>query len=327
MTTETYDNGPSSTSDSSALLPYRDELSLFVRHQPAADNGATRPAVLYVHGATFPSALSVAYPFDGRSWADELAAAGLDVWAFDFLGYGCSSRYPEQFSDPTGVAPLGRADEAADQVVRVLEHVVAERGGGRVSVLAHSWGTIAACLAAVRRPDLVDSLALFGPITRRTTPGLPDPDGLGGWFYLTAQEQYDRFVEDVPAGHPPVLSDAHFAEWAPDWLATDTTSGERTPPSVRVPSGPRADIFAAWSGERAYDPRLIQAPTCILRGEWDSLCTDADARRLLDELTSAPLRRDIKIDAGTHLMHLESGRHALYREAANFLSAQRSRPT
>ena len=45
--------------------------------------GAGDP-VLYVHGATFPSALSVGYRFGGRSWADDLHAAGFDVWAFDF---------------------------------------------------------------------------------------------------------------------------------------------------------------------------------------------------------------------------------------------------
>ena len=46
--------------------------SLFVRRQPRA--GA--PAVLYVHGATFPSALSIAYRFDvGRSWRDALCDA------------------------------------------------------------------------------------------------------------------------------------------------------------------------------------------------------------------------------------------------------------
>ncbi len=283
------------------------------------------PAVLYVHGATFPSGLSVAYPFDGRSWADELCATGLEVWAFDFAGFGSSPRYPAQDADPTGVAPLGRAPEAAAQLVQVLEHVVSARGGGRVSLLAHSWGTIAAGLAAARRPELVDRLLLFAPITRRTLSGLPDPASLGGWYSLTVQAQHERFVEDVPSGHPPVLT-RQFDQWAQDWLDTDPTSRTRDPASVRTPSGPRADIIAAWSGDLAYDPYLIQAPTCIVRGEWDSLCTDGDANGLLDALTGAPLHRDIQIAGGTHLMHLESSRHALYREASSFLLGTETSP-
>ena len=38
-----------------------------------------RRAVLYVHDATYTSALSVAYRLDGRSWRDALCDAGFDV--------------------------------------------------------------------------------------------------------------------------------------------------------------------------------------------------------------------------------------------------------
>ncbi|MGH8962807.1 MAG: alpha/beta hydrolase [Jatrophihabitantaceae bacterium] len=291
---------------------------LFVRHLPPVSYPA--PAVLYVHGATFPSGLSVAYPFDSRSWADELGAAGLDVWAFDFVGYGHSSRYPEQGRDPERSEPLGRAAEAAEQLECVLECVAAARGGGPVSLLAHSWGTLVAGLVAGRRPELIDRLVLFGPIARRAEPAV-DVGTPGGWYPLTTEQQHARFVADVPPGHVPVLSPEHFAAWARDWLATDPNAGARNPPAVRTPVGPRLDVAAAFSGDLAYDPGAIRAPTCILRGEWDSLCTDTDARDLFDALSCAPLRRDVKLGHGTHLMHLESSRHALYREAATFLLA------
>ena len=58
-------------------------LSLSLRHLPA-NEGARQALVLYVHGATFPSALSIAHRFDGGSWRDELCAAGFDVWAWTF---------------------------------------------------------------------------------------------------------------------------------------------------------------------------------------------------------------------------------------------------
>src|SRR5207302_5054329 len=40
---------------------------------------------------------------------------------------------------------------------------------------------------------------------------------------------------------------------------------------------------------------------------------------LFDALINAPIKRDVKISRGTHLMHLESSRYALYREAQLFL--------
>jgi pimeloyl-ACP methyl ester carboxylesterase len=87
-----------------------------------------------------------------------------------------------------------------------------------------------------------------------------------------------------------------------------------------VPSGPFQDIYDAWAGELAYDPALIRAPVTILRGAWDGMCDDADARRLFEALSASPNRRDVKIARATHLMHLEAARYALYREAEAFLS-------
>ena len=94
---------------------------------------------------------------------------------------------------------------------------------------------------------------------------------------------------------------------------------------MKTPSGPIADIFAAWHGHLAYDPAGIKAPTAIVRGEWDSLVTDADARWLFDALNAAPTKRDLKIGRGTHLMHLEENRYELYKEAQSFLDG-RDRP-
>jgi hypothetical protein len=57
----------------------------------------------------------------------------------------------------------------------------------------------------------------------------------------------------------------------------------------------------------------------IIRGEWDGLIPNADARWLFDAFTQAPVKRDIKISRGTHLMHLEAMRLALWRESIGFL--------
>jgi hypothetical protein len=59
----------------------------------------------------------------------------------------------------------------------------------------------------------------------------------------------------------------------------------------------------------------------IIRGEWDGLIPDEDAHWLFDAFKNSPNKRDIKISRGTHLMHLEEMRYALYRESAAFLLA------
>ena len=93
---------------------------------------------------------------------------------------------------------------------------------------------------------------------------------------------------------------------------------------MKVPSGPFVDILRAWHGELGYDPALVQAPVALIRGEWDGVIPDEDARWLFDAFKAAPIKRDIKISRATHLMHLETGRGALYRETNTFLLGDRS---
>jgi hypothetical protein len=71
-----------------------------------------------------------------------------------------------------------------------------------------------------------------------------------------------------------------------------------------------------------YDRAEIRLPVAIIRGEWDSLCTDADAAWLFRALKRARTRRDVKISRATHLMLLETDRFALYREAQTFLEGE-----
>ena len=92
------------------------------------------------------------------------------------------------------------------------------------------------------------------------------------------------------------------------------------PVGVKTPTGPFTDILHAWHGDLAYDPALVQAPVAIIRGEWDGLIGDEDARWLFDAFTASPIKRDIKISRATHLMHLEAMRYALYRESIAFLA-------
>jgi pimeloyl-ACP methyl ester carboxylesterase len=291
-------------------------LSLFLRHLEPARSGAHRGPVLYVHGATFPSAQSIAHRFDGRSWRDALCEAGYDVWSFDFLGFGGSDRYPAMKEPATSQVPLCCAADAAKQIDATVRFILERTKFGRLSIVSHSWGGTPACLFAGAYPDFIDRLVLFAPIGVREGPNQAMPPA---WRDVTLEEQWTRFVEDVPSNEAAVLSRRHFDEWGQAYLASDPESLSRTPPAVRVPNGPTADNLAAFAGQGAYDPALVRAPVAIIRGAWDHLVTDADAHRLFEAFENSPSRRDVKISRGTHLMHLEAMRLALWRETIAFL--------
>src|SRR5471030_1308095 len=114
----------------------RDGLSLFLRFLPSTQTSpAPRPAVLYVHGATFPSALSIAHRFDGRSWRDALCDAGFDVWALDFHGFGHSGRYPEMDQPAADHPPLCIAADAAKQLEAAVRFILGHHGIRKLSLI------------------------------------------------------------------------------------------------------------------------------------------------------------------------------------------------
>lgn len=298
------------------LLREPDEPALSVHHQPGPG-----PSVLYVHGATFPAALSINYRIEGKSWADDLQARGLDVWSFDLAGYGQSDRPPAMHLGSVARARVpGRTADVAHQIGRVVHHILTKTRHSRVSIIAHSWATIPAGLFTGTHPLLVDRLVLFGPIARRDgteREGGPTAPSI----LISASRQWQSFQAREPNDVPPPISKERFDIWAETYLASDTTSKERSPPSVRIPAGPDVDFEDAWNGRFPYDPAIIDRPTLIVRGEWDPVSRDSDAAWLVGAMKNVPGgARDVKLAHGAHRMHLEENRQALFDAVGDFLT-------
>lgn len=281
---------------------------------------------LYIHGATFPSATSVGYRFaDGSSWEDALNAVGFDAWSFDFEGFGCSAR-PEAFDKPADQSPIPlRSVDAAQQIARVASFIRERTKAKQIALIAHSWGTVPAMRYAIDHPELVSRVVLFAPILRRH-PGsrpagniLPPPSAVPAWRLLTIEEQRLRFIADTPKGHADVLAEPMLDHWGPAWLATDPEAATRTPPAVKVPTGPQADILSLWGGADLYDPAKLVAPLLIARGEWDSLCTAADVASLKARGTQLT---EVVIPESGHLAHMEINRTALWEVVNGFLGSK-----
>lgn len=203
----------------------REGMSLFLRRLTPLNRSAER-AVLYIHGATFPSALSTAHRFDGRSWRDSLCDAGFSVWGLDFYGFGYSDRYPEMSQPADANEPLGLAAESSDQLTVAVKFILQHEGRTTLSMISHSWGSIPAGRFAGANPTLIDRWVLFAPIARRDPlHHSPTPSGPARRM-ISAEDQGRRFVEDVPAREPPVLLPRHFDDWAKRYLATDPDSAD-----------------------------------------------------------------------------------------------------
>jgi alpha-beta hydrolase superfamily lysophospholipase len=289
-----------------------------LRHLAARGDRA-RGVVLFIHGATFPSALSFAYPIEGRSWMRDLCDRGFDVWALDFAGYGEAERDSRMQDDARAHPPLGRARDVLPQIEAAVAFIRASDSSRRLSIVAHSWGTVPAAMYVTAHPQDVERFVMYGPIVAREEKVEPVTDA---WILSDARDQWQAFLAGVPAGRAPAIERVAFDAWMERYLASDPTHGERETGSVKVPAGPVADFADMMSGKALYDPAAITVPTLVLRGEWDAVTTENDATALYAALTAAPIKRMVWINGGTHRIHLERSRQQVYREVRTFLEGE-----
>lgn len=291
--------------------------------EPSKPNGQ---GVLFVHGASFPTMLAAGFEFaPGDSWMTDMARRGYLACGLDFLGFGASSRPPALAAAAGDGQPVTRSPQAAEQIALAVDWLHDRRGVAKVHVVAHSWGTIPAAAYAATRPRALASLTLFGPVVPKPQ-ATPEPVE-GAWWGITAQERYRllRYADVLPAGMQ-LLEPAIHAQWAARFEASAPHVAGDPAGQLRIPSGPLADLNDAEAGRYPYAPGDVQVPVFAVYGDYDTVADDAGATAFLARFKASPLRWRLRIDHGTHVMHLERARHSLYASVAAFIEAAEGRP-
>ncbi|MBI4950399.1 MAG: alpha/beta fold hydrolase [Myxococcales bacterium] len=236
---------------------YADVAGAHVRY---VDVGEGEPVVM-IHG--FASSLNV---WDG---VREAVAARHRVIALDLKGFGWSDR-PEGDYSPRAEAEL------------VLALLAARGVEGRVSVVAHSWGSSVALALALLRPERVKKLALYD-----------------AWVY--EDQLPTAFLWSRAGGMGELIVGAFYDERPDDKMALGffdrkyvTEALVETVEEQLSRPGTKAAALAAIRGQR-FEPmeaeyRRVVAPTLLLWGREDRVTLLEHGERLSLELPNATLR-------------------------------------
>ena len=279
----------------------------------------THQAVLFVHGASFPTMLAFGFEFaPGDSWIEYAARQGYLACGLDFLGFGASSRPPAMNGPANGAAPVTDAKQAASEIALAVDELRKHQGVTTLHLVAHSWGTVPAATFAANHPQELSSLTLFGPIVplKTSESGGSHP----AWWTITAQQRLEqlRFRSILPPGKH-LLEQAVEQRWAPTFAASAPHVPGDPPDALRIPEGPLYDIDQVVAGRYPYDAGNVTVPLFVVYGNYDDVVDDAGAARFVGKFTRSPLRWRLRIDDGSHVMHLEKNRRSLYESVNAFI--------
>ncbi len=294
--------------------------------------GAPRGALLFVHGATLASDL-YDVPVEGYSWMAAAAAAGREAFAVDLRGYGRSER-PQSLDRPAAEnPPYARATEVLADIDRAVEAVREMTGRDKIDLVGGSWGSITCGLyAGGSGASKTRRLILYAPLFAERNAGWleicgdpTDPDrlnpALGAYRWVEEAGLRARWDGEIPiTDKTKFRPEAVFRALIDSAMAADRAASQRQPAAFRAPNGTLVDLHSVFSGRPLYDPKAIEVPTLLLRGDADPTSTHSDASRLFEELGAA-IRQYTVIGGASHFAVAERAAPQLFQAADAFLSA------
>jgi alpha-beta hydrolase superfamily lysophospholipase len=283
---------------------HKGEVSLAVyrkRLDPAAGQ-PPRPVLFLVHGSS-NSALSsfdLTVPGAGEySTMDVFARLGFDVWTMDHENYGRSSR-------TSGNSDIG---SGVEDLMAATELVIREAGRKRMHFMGESSGALRAAAFAMVRPERVDRLVLNAfTYTGRNSPTLAKRAEQLDYFRTHNRRLRDRaMIRSIFTRDHPGTSDARVAEALAD---AELVYGDE------VPTGTYLDMTANLP---VVDPREVEAPVMIVRGEHDGIASEEDLLDFFRQLPN-PDRQFVVLPGAAHPLVFGHNRHQLWHTVHAFLT-------
>lgn len=283
---------------------------------------ADQGVVLLLEPFGVPSA--EAFDVPGYSWMDDLARRGYVVWSLDVRGFGRSTRPQAMETPPMENPPLVTSAEALTDVAVAVDHILEMHQVEKIHLVGWSWGAVLAGMYAAEHPEKVDRLVLHGAMHGFSLPSMTEPleespgvlKPLPAYQLATWEMTHHHWM--MMMGDRPLADHATMHAVEQVFLASDPTSGERDPVSVRRPMGPLVDLYHIWSDQPIFDASLIEAPVLVIRGDSDFFAEPG----LAEKLTSSPDAREVVIPDATHWVIYETGGEQLFSITAAFLAGE-----
>jgi pimeloyl-ACP methyl ester carboxylesterase len=228
----------------------------------ADKKSVTQPAkgtILLVHGSSMGSqGFDLDIPGDpDASLLDWFACRGYDIWRMDFVGYGRSDKPDDHLADIAQGVP---------DLLAVTDYMKKNGVKDAPMLLGFSSGALRAARFAQEHPDRVKRLALDAMVyTGKGSPTLKKrAEKLAQWEATVTRPIDPEFLlSTMTRDHSETAMESRKKPYVDAILAIETT----------VPNGTYIDMCKNLP---VVDPKKINVPTAILRGQHDGIASDDD---------------------------------------------------
>ncbi|MRD55944.1 alpha/beta fold hydrolase [Betaproteobacteria bacterium LSUCC0115] len=231
------------------------DINLFLWEKKASPDVPFRGTVFFIHGSSMASQPTFDLYVPNRPFSsamDWFVANGYDTWTMDNEGYGRSDKHrPINFDISNG----------ADDIEAASSYIMQKTGVKNFFMYGISSGALKAALFAERHPERVAKLALDAFVwTGEGSHTLEQRKKKLPEFLAKNRRHIDRsFVHSIFERDHPDCADKETVEAFADAILTLDDS---------MPTGTYVDMCSKLP---LVDPRKIQPPTIILRGEYDGI--------------------------------------------------------
>jgi pimeloyl-ACP methyl ester carboxylesterase len=255
-----------------------------------------------VHGSSISAGPSFDLTVPGRgdySVMNTFARWGFDVWAMDHENYGRSSRTPGNSDIASGVEDLKAG----------IEVVARETGRAKVHMMGESSGAIRAGAYAMARPDRVDRLVLSAFTYKGTdSPTLAKRAEQLAYFRTHNMRLRDRaMILSIGTRDKPGTSEIETMNALAD---AELKFGDQ------CPTGTYLDMTANLP---LVDPKKVQSPVMLLRGEHDGIATIDDLYDFYKALPNGD-RQFVILPGVAHSVILAANRQLFWHAVRGFLT-------
>ena len=233
----------------------KSDINLFMWQKKASASVPHAGTIFFVHGSSMASQPTFDLSVPGRPYSsamDWFCAQGFDCWTMDNEGYGRSDKHRNINFD---------ISNGADDLAVGSEYILKTTGAKSLLMYGISSGALKAGLFTERHPERVAKLALDAFVwTGEGSPTLAQRKKKLPEFLAMNRRPIDRpFVRSIFERDHGDCADAVTVEAFADAILTLDDS---------MPTGTYVDMCSKLP---LLDPKKIQAPTLILRGEYDGI--------------------------------------------------------